>query len=198
LQGKGIEDIAEIRCTNRKIAIKDFVRGYGNVLTGKSEILIPEIDYITNDAWALASGSASGIPYPLLLRAKYASGYLYVLTIPENFGDIYNLPAEVLNQIRSALTRDLFVRLEGPAQVSLFVYDNRTFIVESFLPEATEVKTAVAGAGTKLRNLITDELLTGQPQPEGPWRGRLSGDEPRRMFSVRLPPHSYAVFKLEK
>ena len=133
LQGKGIESIAEIRATGRIVAIKDFTAGYGGVIRGQTEILVPEIEYITNDAWPLASGLASGIPYPLLLQARYANGSLYVLTLPENFGDIYNLPAGVLNPLRRVLTRNLFVRLQGPAQVSLFAYNNNTFIVESFL-----------------------------------------------------------------
>src|ERR1700690_178104 len=85
LQDRGIEGIAEIRYTDRKITLKEYLRGFGNVIEGKSEITIPELDYITNDSWALVSGTAAGIPYPLLLRAGYARGYLYVLTIPENF-----------------------------------------------------------------------------------------------------------------
>ena len=46
-------------------------------------------------------------------------------------GDLYSLPAEILNVIRGVVTGGLPVRLEAPAQVSLFVYDNIKFIVES-------------------------------------------------------------------
>jgi hypothetical protein len=196
LQDRGIEGIAEIRYTDRKIALKEYLRGFGGVIEGKSEITIPELDYITNDAWALVSGTAAGIPYPLLLRAGYAKGYLYVLTVPENFGDIYNLPPEVLTQIKRALTQDIFVRVEGPAQVSLFAYDNHTFIVESFLPDETDVKIAVAGGFTRLRNLVTGAVTTGEMEAQG--SGRFGGGDPRISFTVHLPPHSYAVFAAEK
>ena len=196
LQNRGIEDIAEIRYTDRKIALKEYLRGFGNVIEGKSEITIPELDYITNDAWALVSGSAGGIPYPLLLRAGYAKGYLYVLTLPENFGDIYNLPPEVLTQIKRTLTRDIFVRVEGPAQVGLFAYDNNTFIVESFRPDETDVKISVAGEFAKLRNLVTDAVTTGQTETQG--SGRFDNGDRRVSFNVHLLPHSYAVFAAEK
>ena len=196
LQNRGIEGIAEIRYTDRKITLKEYPRGFGGVIEGKSEITIPELDYITNDAWALVSGTAAGIPYPLLLRAGYVKGFLYVLTLPENFGDIYNLPPEVLAQIKRALTQDIFVHVEGLAQVSLFAYDNHTFIVESFLPDETDVKVALAGGFTRLRNLVTGAVTTGEREAQG--SGRFGNGDPSMTFTVHLPPHSYAVFAAEK
>ena len=134
LQGKGIEDIAEIRYTDRKAIIKGF-RGQANI-SPDLHILIPQIQYLTNDVWELVSGmTQNDLGYPLLLQAGYGKGTLYVLTIPENFSDLYSFPAPILTQIRNVLLRDLFVRIESPGDVSLFVYDNDTFIVESFLSE---------------------------------------------------------------
>jgi hypothetical protein len=54
LQGKGIEDIAEIRYTDRKAIIEGF-RNQKDV-SPELHILIPEIQYLTNDAWELVSG----------------------------------------------------------------------------------------------------------------------------------------------
>jgi hypothetical protein len=73
-----------------------------------------------------------------------SKGTLYVLTIPESFTDLYNLPAGVLSRIKDTLTRELPVRVDGPGRVSLFVYDNDTFIVESFLDEPVDVGVTVA------------------------------------------------------
>jgi hypothetical protein len=210
LQGKGIEDIAEIRYTGRKIAVKEFGgRGGGAgapasaTAATQPAIIIPELDYITNDVWMRASGAAAGIPYPLLLEAGYAKGTLYVLTIPENFGDLYNLPASVLTQLKSVLCRDLFVQVEAPAQVSLFVYDNGTFIVESFLPDPVDVRIVVNGRGNKLRDLQTNEILSGQANVGG---GRRDGDDRRSNgqeggarvnFPAQIKPHSFRVFQCE-
>ena len=210
LQGKGIEDIAEIRYTDRKIAVKEFGgRGGGGgtsapaAASTQAAILIPELDYITNDVWMRASGAAAGIPYPLLLEAGYAKGTLYVLTIPENFADLYNLPTPVLTQLKSILCRDLFVQVEAPAQVSLFAYDNGTFIVESFLPDPVDVRIVVNGHGNQLRDLQTNEVLAGQADAGG---GRSGGDERRGMspqgsarvnFLAQIKPHSFRVFQCE-
>jgi len=210
LQGKGIEDIAEIRYTDRKIAVKEFGgRGGGSApapatTSTQAAIIIPELDYITNDVWMRASGAAAGIPYPLLLEAGYAKGTLYVLTIPENFGDLYNLPASVLTQLKSVLCRDLFVQVEAPAQVSLFAYDNGTFIVESFLPDPVDVRIVVNGRGNQLRDLQTNEALTGQADVGGGGRrgGEVRGGSgqqggARVNFQTQIKPHSFRVFQCE-
>ena len=56
---------------------------------------------------------------------------------------MYHFPEGALNQIRTVLGRDLKARLEGPAKVSLFVYDNDKVIVQSFLDEPVSVKVVV-------------------------------------------------------
>ncbi|MFO1475512.1 MAG: hypothetical protein U1F98_02530 [Verrucomicrobiota bacterium] len=197
LQSHGIQSIAEIRSTDRHIPVKQFLRGNGEVIEGDREITIPELDYLTNDTWALVSATAGGIPYPILLRSAYGKGYLYVLAVPDNFGDLYHLPREVLGVLRGVLQRDLPVRLDAPAQVALFAYNNRTFIVESFLPDAGEVGVILPGKVARLRNLVTGETVDGRPQPAN--RGRVWRNEPQDQtaFSLQLKPHSYAVFAAE-
>ena len=74
---------------------------------------------------------------------------MYVLTVPQAQGDLYAYPQPVLNTIRQLLGRELFVRLDAPSRVSLFVYDNDKFIVESF--QETPVPNA---------RVITDERIT--------------------------------------
>ncbi len=45
------------------------------------------------------------------------------------------------------------VRLDGPAQVALFAYDNGTFIVENFSAVAADVKISTLGNAMQLKNL---------------------------------------------
>ena len=85
--------------------------------------------------------------WPLLHDADYAGGHLYVWTIPDNLADLYALP-DAGAQPRSG-GRHAGPRRSGwtaPAEVSLFLYDNGTFVVESFRDEATEVSVVVKGA----------------------------------------------------
>jgi hypothetical protein len=89
------------------------------------------------------------------------------------------------------------VRLDGPSQVALFAYDNRTIIVQSFLPEGAKVKVAALGLGQKLRDLISGEVITGQPPapPKSEWEPPA---EPRTSFEISLAPHSYRAFAVER
>jgi hypothetical protein len=167
LQDKGIEGIVELRYSDRKALIKEFAVGWQNNCFSKEEILIPQIQYLTNDSWEDITCLASGIGYPILHQARYAKGSLFVFTVPENFGNIYNLPPEVLNRIRNILSRDIRVRIEDPAQVSLYVYDNNTLIVESFLPDNVNIKVITDKKTGKLNNILTGEGITGKIAQDG-------------------------------
>jgi len=203
LQGKGIEDICEVQYTDRKVFAHEYLGGFGagnGALLGdekNADVLFPEIVFLTNDAWPIVRAIANGNGFPLLLMDRYAKGVLYVWTIPENFNDLYSLPQGLTSAFKDYLMRGFPVRVDGPAQVALFAYDNNTFIVESFLPEATDVKISVAGNFTQLKNLVTGESLAAQPQTRR-LRRNGPGEENRAAFNVHLLPHSYQVFAAEK
>jgi hypothetical protein len=109
------------------------------------------------------------------------------------------LPDELLTQYKELLNRDIYVRVEGPAHVAIFVYDNGTFIVESFLPEPVDVNIVVTRQVSGLRDLLTNEVLSpvtnstpagGRRMMTGRWGRIRSGTR----FSTQIMPHSYRVF----
>jgi hypothetical protein len=166
LQGKGLEDIVELEYTGRTVSTREFF-GHGLSARSDTDILIPEIRYATNDSWEIVSALTSparATGTPILHSARYSKGVLYVLTIPQAQGDLYSLPADVLTAIRNVVGRDLYVRLEAPSQVSLFVYDNDTFIVESFRESAGIARIVTDRRIAKLRDLLTGRELIGQPR----------------------------------
>lgn len=200
---KAIPDVigqfAQFRITG-DVLVNDFGR------SGKSEkdILIPLIRYYTNDSWDIIS---AGRPltkgtngFPLMLRAKYSSGegMLYVLNIPNDFSDLYVLPEGVLNQIRQLLSADLKVRIEGPSKVSLFLYDNDTFIVESFLDEPVTIKVVAPKENASIENLVSGEKVSADPKPEtnAAFARFMRNMDQGNRFTVTLQPHTYQVFKL--
>ena len=202
LQGQGIEDIAELRYTDRKALVKEFGGGFGPRMQAPAEMVIPQIQYLTNDAWEELSALNGTNGWPLLISAAYAKGTLYVLTIPESFTDLYSLPAGVLSRIKDALTRELPVRVDGPGKVSLFVYDNGTFIVESFLDEPVDVSVTIAKQVAALRDVLSDETLTPARGGAGGSRmmgfgGRGPSAGPRTTFTVPIKPHSYRVLQFQ-
>lgn len=193
LQGKGIEDIVELEYTDRKALVKDFMAGFAGIYSIDRPILVPQIGYLTNDSWEFTSGLAGPIGYPLLHRAAYSKGNLYVLTIPDNFADLYRLPAPVITALKQVLTKDMYVRLEGPGQVALMAYDNGTFIVESFLDEPVDVTLVLDPRYKELADIVSGEQIVGKTlsAPRG-WRAPSSD---RVVFETRVKPHSYRVFR---
>jgi len=197
LQGRGLQDIVELEYTGRKVAVQDYFGAFGAGAgvnldePGKRAppILFPEIRYYTNDAWPLVRGVAEERGVPILLMDRYSKGVLYVLNIPDNPGDLYELPQPVTRAIRGYLQADFPVRLDAPSLVSLFAYDNGTFIVESFRSEPASIGVSVAGEKARLRNRVTGEELAASPAGHA---GEAEGA--RTQFRFTLPPHSYAVF----
>lgn len=192
LQGKGIEEIVELEYTDRKATVQDYQMGWFQSQHADKPITIPQIQYLTNDSWEEISGATGVNGYPLLHSAAYGGGMLYVLTIPDVFGELYHLPRPVLARIQETLLRDLYVRMESNPQVSLFVYDNQTFIVESFLPEDEYVTLVVEERFKRITDLVSGEKLT--PQSRKDWRGQPSG---WKTCDVKIKPHSYRVFRCE-
>ena len=193
LQGKGIEDIVELTYTDRKALVKDFRAGWGMGAQSSQEILIPQINYLTNDSWEEVTATRGATGWPILHRAQYSKANLYVLTIPENFSDLYQYPAPVLNRIRAVATQDFNIKIEGPSMVSLFLYDNGTFIVESFLNEPVTVKIITNEPVKTINDLLSGESLQGAVVPVFAFRNRQP--DPTYSFEITIKPHSFRVFK---
>jgi hypothetical protein len=201
LQGKEIDNIVELQDTGRRVAVRDFIGAYGagrgvnlnepNALG--AGIVFPDIRFYTNDAWPLIRGVAHAYGVPILLLDRYSRGVLYVLNIPDNPGDLYELPQPVMKAIRGYLQADFPVRLDSPARVSLFAYDNDTFIVESFRSEPATVGVFVTGEHTKLHDVLTGEDVSAQTGAAAT-QGGPPGEAPRAAFTIQVPPHSYRVF----
>jgi len=189
-----IADIAEIKSSDLKAIVNDFGRD------GKSDknILIPQVAYLTNDAWEVVSAGNplkdGVIGYPMMLRAKYSIGNLYVMTIPDSFGDLYELPAPVLNEFRRILSRDLGIRIDGPSKVSLYVYDNGTFIVESFLDKPVTIQVVTDEQVNFIKDVLSGSEINFETN-EKPVNSRTRDLEPVHSFRVTIMPHSYRVFK---
>jgi hypothetical protein len=206
LQSQGINDIVELEYTDHRIAIREFLNAYGagngtslnDAAHDNPPVLFPEIRFLTNDSWTLIRGVASAKGFPILLMNRYSRGVLYVLTIPDNMGDLYSLPQGVTNVIKAYLQPNFPVRIDAPSGISLFAYDNGTFVVQSFLPSATPVKISVSGTGTRIRNLVSSAVTVAQPPPSPPPGRRREEESARSTFAIDIAPHSYAAFAVER
>ena len=194
MQGRGIEDIVELRVTDRKASVKEFNAGWGPSFTIEKEIIIPQINYLTNDSWEIVSARDDTNGWPMLHAADFSKGKFYVLTVPDNFIDLYILPEPVLNRLRQIVAGDMKVTLEAPGEVSLFVYDNNSFVVESFLDKEVTVKILLDKNVKQITNVATGEKINGTVRLAPSFRNRKFGKD-AAVFEMTLKPHSFMGFR---
>ena len=190
-----LADVCELYCGDLKAIVNDF----GWFGKSEREFIIPQVKYFTNDAWEVVSagrplnGGVSG--YPILLRDTYSKGMLFVLTIPDDFGNLYDYPAGALNVIRRAMSKDVGAYIEGPSKVALFPYDNKTLVIENFNDEAVTLRVVINQKVGSLRNLMTGDQLKPAtlPQTRPMWGRNLFFGYPdgATVFDLQLPAHSY-------
>lgn len=196
LQDRGIRNIVNLEYTSRKSMVTEFMTGR-SLVECKTPMLIPQIQYFTNDSWEIISGMDDGLGWPFLHQGKFANATLYVMVIPENFANLYKLPVEVVNQIRSVVCKNNAINLEGPAAVSLFTYDNNTFVVESFNDEPVEMKVVLTKKPKALTNLSNKKSVEVETREAIKFWGRTYSPE-KYLVTVQLPPHSFKAYKIEE
>lgn len=148
--GAAFMEFVNVSYSSRKALVSEYAdtRDNGVTVGGKypaaKPILIPQMEYCTNDVWELAAAYGTDNNFPIVLRCSYGKGKIAVITIPDDMGDLYHYPPQVLNVIRRLLMREMPVSIDGPAMVELFVYDNDTVIVRSDLPYTEQITLKMA------------------------------------------------------
>jgi hypothetical protein len=122
-----------------------------------------------------------------------------VLTIPENANDLYALPQSVLTSIRHYILENLPVQIDAPSQVSLFAYDNNSFVVESFRDQPVKVAVIAAEGISRIRNVATGEVAQAVVAAPAPAEGmhRRHPKQKGTRFEIEIAPHSIAAFTEE-
>lgn len=186
--GEAFEEFANVSYSCRKAIVsryansKDHGLSINGVYAADAPVLIPQMDYYTNDVWELAAAYGTDTNYPIVLRWCYDKGRVCVIVIPDNMGDLYHYPREVLGVIRELGENSMGISLDAPAKVMMFVYDNDTVVVRSDLEYVETIGLKVPEGVNK----VTDIIHQKEYDVVG---GRIS-------FNV-LPAFNY-VFKLEK
>ncbi len=191
MENKGIADITSARITDKKAttdiyAIETSGCAFSNYISGQKPVSIPVLTYQNNDSWPEIVTINGENNFPLLLKDYYGGGTLYTLTIPDNFADLYHLPAQVLTEIRKTFMSDLNIHLEGEAKIGLFLYQNNTVLIESFRPYRSTVRLQLKDQQASLKEADTGrEIRPIQQKNE------------TNVFAIRLEPSTYKVLKIE-
>jgi len=183
LADRGIEEILSAEVTDRVCRADAFADLHFRRMNACSDpILLPIIEFPTNDAWKEIGAMSGEDSHPFLLQAQYANGQIRVLSIPDTFSDLYRLPMGTLSLLKKHLLRHMPVRLDAPAKVCLFLYDNNTCIIHSFLPRKTEVTLHFSG------DHEVEDLLSGNAE-------KVSRESGETEYTFTMMPYSYRVLK---
>ncbi len=201
LAHRGFENVAEIAYSGLPIAARHYYGTFGAHGGGDLDVpgrrnkpvIFPQIRFYTNDSWPLIRGEAAANAVPILLETPYARGELYVLDVPANMGELYELPQPVLDELRGYVLARFPLRMNAPALVSLFAYDNHTFVVESYRASPAAVRIFVKSGASRLVDLASGQSL---PPAPGIGPGPAPGQADETSFVVQLPPHSYRAFAI--
>jgi len=94
------------------------------------------------------------------------------------------------------LCSQLKVQVEGSSKISLYVYDNNTFIVESFLDQETAVKIVTSTQFNRITDLNSSQVFNAETRmPRMSYIEKSRG--PKSVYSITVKPHSFRVFKME-
>jgi hypothetical protein len=161
LQDAGADEFTGMRVTGRSMVSKDF-GGFDwswasdcAYYNADRDISLPVIDWATNENEMFAVQMQRDYPNILLARSWYSKGKLWVLNVPDNLADFYNIPAPVMDYVRKYLSADMPVWLEGQNEIAVFNRDNNTVAVKSFLEHGSVAYLHVKGKSETLTNLVT-------------------------------------------
>lgn len=154
----GIDDIIQFSCSGKKSLVDTFAYNayecsFQNYCQTSQKLMLPQIEYPINDVWTIVAGISENNNFPVLVSSQYGKGIIYVLTVPDDYGQMYSFPREVLAIFRKVFCKGMTVSVDAPSKVGIFVYDNNTFIIQSFLPYNTDINICINRTGVTLQSL---------------------------------------------
>lgn len=134
---RGITDLTSVRPTDRKVSGTRYQLTNQNVAThnihaADEPAAFSVLDYKTNATWYDILLHVNDFSTPVMTEDYYGKGFLYILNIPDNFGDLYRLPMEAVGAIAKNFARRGKLFLSAAPRCNLYLYDNDTFGVFCF------------------------------------------------------------------
>ena len=164
---RGILDMTSVRLTGRHAAgnrwmidLSEFDYASVRYARGEEKILFEALDYKTNATWADILLLCGEDTVPVLTEDLYGRGKLMILNVPENFADLYKLPASVAGILCRELSEGQPCYLSAEPKWSLVCYDNEVCCLHSFRPMLSHARLVVRGECKGLQDLETGKTYT--------------------------------------
>ena len=196
VRDRGIHRLTSIRLRGRtalcdRYRVEDMNRRGCLFPRGDAPITLPVAEFRNNATWAVVKAAREEESFGLLLRDDYCGGHLWTLAIPDAFPDLYHLPAPVISRIRQQFPVN-GVWLEGPGRISLFVYDNGSFVMYPYVMEGVQremVRVHVQGALALENPLWKGRFGSGRIEPVYTRDGEA-------VFELPADPGKYVLYKI--
>ena len=197
---RGIQRMTSIRFTGRKIrgrhyrVEQDRRQARLEFPTGTEEIGIPVCEFRNNSTWAVVKVADSEESFGILLKDTYGKGQMWTLTVPDSFPDLYKLPGKALTRIRHEFPA-AGIYLECRAGISLFPYDNDTFILYPYVTAQSRPSVLyvhVFGRVKALEMPVRRNPMTGETIRVLPLYAR---DE-ETVFELPAMPGKYELYRI--
>jgi hypothetical protein len=161
--GRLLRDMTSVRPTGRTVMGNEYwVEPYGGkrlIAESAKAIQLEALDYKTNASWCEIAMMTGYNCFPLLTLDYYGKGNLYILNIPNDFGDLYSLPKEVTGYINKVFANGSPYIQSNP-RICMFMYDNDVIGIYSQKPYADDVEIILPAKYSKVRDIETGEELT--------------------------------------
>lgn len=204
---RGIQDMTTARFTGRHVSGTKYQINYlnvwnGNVYESDLPATFEVLNCKTNATWADVLLHINDFCTPIATQDFYGDGLLNILNIPDNFGDLYRLPAEIWAFLAKLFGRGEKVFLGAKPQANLFRYDNDIFAVYNYHEYGTPIEITLLDddcigfedieAGMK----YTTPHHTN-PQPRRMGDSATCRPEPlERVFRPMVAPGDFRFFRL--
>ena len=193
VRDRGISALTSIRLRGRRMTATRYrVEEAGSSRCQFPEavrpVTLPVAEFRNNATWAVVKGAQGEESCGILLRDDYCDGHLWTLAVPDAFPQLYDLPAPVLSRIRQALPAG-GAWLEGPSRISLFAYDNDSYIVYPYVMEG--VQRQIIRLHVKDANALYMPIRKKRLEPL-----YVQGDE--AVFELAAMPGQYEVYQAVK
>ena len=192
----GIHRMTSLRFATRKVLAEDFLveqvdsRMHGRLMTwphGRKSVLVTVPEHRNNSSWALIKTRVGQESYGMLLQDTYGKGEMLTLAVPDSFSDLYHLPVDVLSRLRAAFPVN-GVHLECEALISMFAYDNDTFILYPYVDEGTQPSL--------YRNHVAGQVKTLEMPETGRTLEPLYTTKTETVFENRAMPGQWALYRI--
>jgi hypothetical protein len=203
---RGIRDLTNLEITGRHMRGSEYMTGdrnhaaEGRVFKAHGDVEIEIFNNKDNAGWEDVSLNDREFNAPFFNEEDYSNGQVFLLNVPMNYADIYNIPGAVMDVMARHMTVGQKVFISSDDKVCLYNYDNGVFGIHNLEFYPSQVRVHVRGDARALVNIETGERYDGfidYPEPT------IFGDavtsvpeEHDKYVDIRLDAGHYSFFEI--